>query len=180
MRRENLLKIAQLEKQAHGNLDGEVVCGPDDKTFLEGKLGANDGVWVLPNGYDPDFFHPEGAAEAKAKTPTAMFCGALDYTPNVDGLLWYLEEIHDKIVAQVPEFSFLIVGKSPTPAIVEAAQRPACKLVGEVPDVRPYYRESWVQWVPLRINWRRNTFKNHRVHGHGHAGCLHYLWGRRD
>ena len=51
----------------------------------------------------------------------------------------------------MPNLRVLLVGKSPVAEIQAYANRPGVTVTGGVPDVRPYYRRSWLQIVPLRI-----------------------------
>lgn len=151
LRWENLRKVARLERLVYRRVAREIVCGEDDRTFLRARLGRADKVFVLPNGANERFFSADDWPPAPARRPTALFCGALDYTPNVDGLTWYFREVHGPIRALAPDFQLLVVGKNPLPELVEAARQPGVTLVGEVPDVRPWYQQSWLQVVPLRI-----------------------------
>jgi polysaccharide biosynthesis protein PslH len=149
--RENLSKIAKLEREVRRELALTVVCGPDDETFLTEKLGPSDRVFVLPNGANVGFFNAGEWPALPTDSPTAMFCGALDYVPNTDGLAWYFEAIHPLVMALCPEFKVILVGKNPTPEVKRYATLPGVEFAGEVPDVRPFYQKAWMQIVPLRI-----------------------------
>jgi polysaccharide biosynthesis protein PslH len=149
--RENLYKIAALEREVRRELALTVVCGPDDKTFLESKLGPSERVFVLPNGANVGFFNAGEWPPQPTESPSALFCGALDYTPNTDGLAWYFETIHPLVLARRPDFKVILVGKNPTEEVRRFASLPSVDFAGEVPDVRPYYQKAWMQIVPLRI-----------------------------
>ncbi|MEM6910621.1 MAG: glycosyltransferase family 4 protein [Verrucomicrobiota bacterium] len=151
MRKENLFKIARLEREVAEKLALMVVCGGDDKSFLESKLGPQDKIHVLPNGANASFFSAEDWPSQPTAHPSALFCGALDYTPNTDGLRWYFSEIHERILAEAPAYQVTLVGKNPTPEVQGWAERPSVDFQGEVPDVRPFYQQAWLQIVPLRI-----------------------------
>lgn len=148
---ENLHKIVKLEREVRNELALTVVCGPDDKAFLESKLGASERVFVLPNGANVGFFNADEWAPAPTAVPSALFCGALDYTPNTDGLSWYFETIHPLVLARRPDFKVILVGKNPADQVRRFASLPSVDFAGEVPDVRPYYQKAWMQIVPLRI-----------------------------
>ncbi len=149
--RENLGKIARLEREVRRELALTVVCGPDDKTFLEQKLGPDERVFVLPNGANVGFFNADEWPCQPTAQPSALFCGALDYTPNTDGLAWYFEVIHPLVLARCPDFTVMLVGKNPGAAVRAYAALPGVEFAGEVPDVRPFYQKAWLQIVPLRI-----------------------------
>lgn len=149
--KENLSKIAKLEREVRNELALTVVCGPDDKTFLEEKLGKSDRVFVLPNGANVGFFNADEWPQLPTDYPSALFCGALDYTPNTDGLAWYFEKIHPLVMEACPTFKVILVGKNPTATVRGYASLPGVEFAGEVPDVRPFYQKAWMQMVPLRI-----------------------------
>jgi polysaccharide biosynthesis protein PslH len=148
---ENLSKIARLEREVRRELALTVVCGPDDRTFLERKLGPSEKVFVLPNGANVGFFNADEWQPQPTDHPSALFCGALDYTPNTDGLSWYFEVIHPLVLERCPDFRVILVGKNPTPEMKQFAMLPSVDFAGEVPDVRPFYQKAWMQIVPLRI-----------------------------
>ena len=151
LRMENLFKIARLERSAYKALSGEIVCGPDDKSFLAGKLADVNKVHVLANGYNESYFDYNQWRGTPTANPSVLFCGALDYTPNMDCLDWYLKEIHDRILSAIPDYSFMIVGRNPSAALRKSADKAGVHFIGEVPDVRPWYQKAWIQAVPLRI-----------------------------
>ena len=148
---ENLAKLARFEKRIARRVDVEVVCGPDDKTFIRDRISRTAEVFVLANGVDLDYFRPGAVPTKRASEPTVLFCGAMDYTPNVDALRWYFAEIHELLRTQVPELRVLIVGKAPVAEVQAYATRPGVTVTGGVPDVRPFYQQAWLQIVPLRI-----------------------------
>lgn len=150
-RKENLAKIIRLERRMWTELSQMIVCGPDDKSFLLGKGAPEEGIFVLANGANTLFFDADAWPPQPTSHPSALFCGALDYTPNVDGLAWYFESIHDLILSRCADYKVILVGKNPTPLIRSFADRPGVEFAGEVPDVRPFYQKAWMQIVPLRI-----------------------------
>jgi len=151
LRRENLWKLRRLEKQVARQLKATVVCGPDDKRFLRRDVSASSEIFVLANGVDPAVFDHASFPPQPDPDPTVLFCGAMDYTPNVDGLKWFFAEADAALRHQSPNRKILIVGKNPTPEVQTYAEIEGVTVTGEVPDVRPYYQRSWVQMVPLRI-----------------------------
>lgn len=151
LRFESYAKLWRYEKKLAREALLEVVCGPDDEVFLHKRVDKKAPVMVVANGVDLDYFHPSSAPDARAQEPTVMFCGAMDYSPNVDALRWFFESIHEKLLKLLPGVRILIVGKNPIPEVQAYSSRPGVTVTGGVPDVRPYYRRAWLQMVPLRI-----------------------------
>lgn len=151
LRRENLWKLRRLEKSASSALRSTVVCGPDDEVFMRREVRADAEIFVLANGVDPGVFNRDLFPPQPDESPTVLFCGAMDYTPNVDGLKWYFENADEALLAAMPDRKILIVGKNPLPVVQAYGHRPGVTVTGEVPDVRPSYQRAWLQMVPLRI-----------------------------
>jgi glycosyltransferase involved in cell wall biosynthesis len=148
---ECIAKMWAYEKRLARRASIEVVCGPDDEVFMRQHISRKVPVKIIANGVDLEYFHPEAAPDAREETPTVLFCGAMDYTPNIDALRWFFGEIHDRLLQLVPDLHVLIVGKSPIAEVQAYGSRKGVTVTGGVPDVRPYYRRSWLQIVPLRI-----------------------------
>lgn len=151
LRWESYAKLWRYEKILAREALLEVVCGPDDEVFLHRHVSGAAPVLVVANGVDLEYFHPAAAPDPRAAEPTVMFCGAMDYSPNVDALRWFFASIHHLLLDKCPQAKVLIVGKNPLPEVVAYGERTGVTVTGGVPDVRPYYRRSWLQMVPLRI-----------------------------
>ncbi len=151
LRYESYAKLWLFERKIARRAALEVVCGPDDETFLRQHIDRDMPIEVVANGVDLDYFHPDSAPDERAEKPTVLFCGAMDYNPNIDALRWYFGEVHDRLRTLVPNLEVLVVGKAPVAEVRAHGERPGVTVTGGVPDVRPYYRRSWLQIVPLRI-----------------------------
>ncbi len=148
---ENLAKLQRFERRVARRAAVQVVCGPDDAAFIRKRISRDVPVQVIPNGVDLDYFAPTASAEPRASDPTVLFCGAMDYTPNIDALRWFFGEMHGALLRRVPTLRVLIVGQAPTAEVRAYAHRRGVTVTGGVPDVRPFYRRAWLQIVPLRI-----------------------------
>lgn len=148
---ESLFKMRHFEKRVAKRSQLQVLCGPDDEVFVRKHISTTTPLKVVANGVDLDYFRAELEPEPRSAKPTVLFCGAMDYTPNVDALRWFFSNIHAALLQRVPDLQVLIVGKLPIPEVQAYAQLPGVSVTGSVPDVRPYYRRTWLQMVPLRI-----------------------------
>jgi sugar transferase (PEP-CTERM/EpsH1 system associated) len=107
-------------------------------------------VRAVPTGVDLEYFRP---IEARARTSSEIvFVGSMDWMPNEEGIRWFADEVFPTILAKAPEAVLTIVGRLPTPAVLELARRnPSIRVTGTVPDVRPYMERAALSIVPLRI-----------------------------
>jgi polysaccharide biosynthesis protein PslH len=148
---ENYAKLWAYEKRVAKRCALQVLCGPDDEDFVRKHISSTVPLSIIPNGVDLEFFHTNSAPDPRAQEPTVIFCGAMDYNPNVDALRWYFAEIHDALREEIADLRVLIVGKDPVAEVKRYAENGGVTVTGGVPDVRPYYKRAWLQIVPLRI-----------------------------
>ena len=108
-----------------------------------------DSVTSVPTGVDVEYFAPRGAA-----TPMSdiVFCGSMDWLPNVDAVVYFLAEVLPLIRAKFPGATFTIAGRSPDDRVLKAVQglTGVC-VTGKVDDMRPYLWGSKISIVPIRI-----------------------------
>jgi glycosyltransferase involved in cell wall biosynthesis len=103
--------------------------------------------FVVPNGTDSTYFTPS----AQTPDPHALvFTGTMSWTPNHDGIVWFVDEVLPKIASRVPDVKLYVVGKDPPPWVLSRASE-RVMVTGTVTDVRPYVYQSSVYVVPLRM-----------------------------
>jgi glycosyltransferase involved in cell wall biosynthesis len=108
-----------------------------------------DRVCAVPTGVDVSFYAPPAQTEP---TTDLVFVGSMDWMPNVDGMLWFANEVLPLIKTKLPGCSLAVVGRTPAREITDLAQRDAAiRITGTVADVRPYLWGAKVAIVPLRI-----------------------------
>lgn len=104
---------------------------------------------AVPNGIDLGYFHPLDLP--KAKSPTLVFTGQMDYFANVDGVVFFVREVFPRLKQRFPDLEMLIVGRAPTPAVRALGEIPGIFVTGAVGDVRPFLARAWAFVAPLRI-----------------------------
>jgi sugar transferase (PEP-CTERM/EpsH1 system associated) len=106
---------------------------------------TNGQVAVIGNGVDLNHFHPQPQLDQQR----CVFLGALDYRPNVDGIIWFCREVWPKVRQLLPHASVQLVGRRPVAAVQRLAQLGGVEVVGQVDDVRPYMARASVSIAPL-------------------------------
>src|SRR5688500_13044172 len=105
-------------------------------------------VAAVETGVDLQYFAPNGGHE---KPATIVFTGSLDWYPNEDAVLHFVDEILPHVRAEVPAARFVVVGRKPSAKLRQAAEAAGAIVTGTVDDVRPYLADAAVCVVPLRI-----------------------------
>ena len=105
---------------------------------------------IIPTGVNVEFFLPgEQSDEAPAEI---VFTGSMDWMPNEEGILFFLEEVLPLVRKQIPTATLTIAGRNPSQHLQEVAARiDGVQVTGRVADIRPYIRRAAVYVVPLRI-----------------------------
>jgi glycosyltransferase involved in cell wall biosynthesis len=103
-------------------------------------------VQPIPNGVDTKIFSllPQNGNLSNH----ILFVGSMDYSPNVDGVKWFVNNVLPKLDQSMPDYQFWIVGSNP-PDEVLALESKKVHVTGFVKDVRPYYESAKIVIVPL-------------------------------
>jgi len=150
-------QIYQLEAKRLALYEEVVAKAFDHSIFVSEKEAAlfrqrvkNIPVSVISNGVDIEYFSPNGDG-FHPNEPGIVFTGAMDYFPNIDAVRYFCSEIFPLVRKIIPEVSFYIVGRNPTPQVEELGRLPNVIVTGSVPDVRPYLLKGCVAVAPFRI-----------------------------
>ncbi len=92
-------------------------------------------------------FRPNGTPRDPA---TLLFLGAINYFPNTDGILHFMDAIFPRILASRPDVKLQIVGMGP-PESVLSRKTHNIEITGYVEDPLPYLDRATLVIVPLRI-----------------------------
>src|SRR5712664_1189716 len=144
----NWRKIRREELEVWRRFDGVTFCSTQDEARARALVPEVRSA-VIPNAVDPEYFRPR-PDDPPADGRTVIFFGAINYFPNVDGLLYLLREVWPRVAQSHPRARLQIVGQHPTKEIL-AFQGPSVEVLGRVDDVRPHLARAAVSVVPLRI-----------------------------
>lgn len=115
------------------------------------RWGAMPSCVVIPNGVDTRYFMPTEEQDKTVPAAHVLFTGTMNYSPNIEAMLYFCAEIWPRVLEREPEATLQIVGHSPPPEIVKLSNVRNVSVVGSVPDVRAYLARAQVVVAPLRI-----------------------------
>jgi glycosyltransferase involved in cell wall biosynthesis len=124
------------------------VSDADRMALAELAPEASTRLRVVPTGVDTSYYCPNGVRPAG---PELVFTGSMDWYPNEDAILHFVDGILPRIRAAVPAATLSVVGRAPSPRLRDAVERAGGRVTGTVPDVRPYVGRACVFVVPLRV-----------------------------
>ena len=143
-------RLGQYELEMAKVCEESLVISQEETHVLRERSNQMVVPKVIPNGVDYEYFSPP--SDVQRIKPIIVFTAAMDYFPNVDGALFFCQEILPRIHQVIPHAQFLVVGRNPVSALRRMAERMSqVQVTGTVPDVRPYLSEARVAVVPLRI-----------------------------
>lgn len=140
-------RMARYEAEACQSFDHILTVSEQDGQLLRKEFGLRN-YTSLPTGVDTEFFQPwEGEISGRL-----VFCGSMDWMPNIDGFWWFYREIYNLVKNEVPAISFSVVGRRPGDDIKQVAGAdPTVIITGTVDDVRPHVAAGQLYVVPLRV-----------------------------
>lgn len=75
--------------------------------------------------------------------------GALDWSPNQEGLIWFLDNCWDNILLKIPNLKFYIAGRNSSESFENKVKRTNVEFIGEVEDAKQFISSKAVMIVPL-------------------------------
>ena len=139
-------RLAEFERHMAGLAAVTLVVNDRERDALR-AVAPGTTVTVVPNGVD---LRPLVPQSAPSERPRVVFCGVMNYTPNVDGALWFCQHVWPAVREQRSDAELLIVGSNPASAVLRLhAPKDGIEVTGTVDDVRPHLWRSSVAIAPL-------------------------------
>jgi polysaccharide biosynthesis protein PslH len=144
-------RLAKFEKYACLAADRVIAVSQSDSHHLAKLMGIHpDTIHVMPNTIDTSEYVSEELILPEYKFDL-LFTGKMDYRPNVDGVLWFADEVWPLLKAHYPELTWGIVGQKSHPRLERIKKTPGIHLTGRVERVQPYLAGATLYIMPLRI-----------------------------
>ncbi len=110
------------------------------------SLGATVKMTFIPTGVDvnKDLTTDFDAVEY----PSVFHLGALDWSPNIEGVKWMLNQVWPSLHGRFPKLKFYIAGRRP-PQWLQELKEDGVVVVGEVEDAGAFIKSKAIMPVPL-------------------------------
>ena len=139
--------LLEFERRIAARCDTNVLCTPLEQAIFQREIPGAKSL-VLRNGVDLEFYRPQ---PERAQADQLVFVGVMDYLPNVDGCVFFVNEILPLIRRRHPNARLAIVGSRPVQAVLDLARIPGVEVTGFVDDTRDWLAKASVSVAPLRI-----------------------------
>ncbi|MFP4495805.1 MAG: glycosyltransferase [Halochromatium sp.] len=141
-------KMRTYEERSLKRVDTVIAVSERDAKTFAAMAGAPP-VETIPTGVDLDFF----PAQEPGNDDHIVFTGAMDWQANIDGIRFFMEDIWPRVAEQRPQARVTIVGRNPSPALIECARHLQLpfRFTGFVDDIRPEVKGAAAYIIPLRV-----------------------------
>ena len=141
-------RVMAYEKYILNEFNLNLVCSVEDKNFLIKTHGITN-ISVLPNGVDTHKFKP--MVHDYSAADTLLFTGNMDYAPNVDAVVYFVEDVFPLIKKEHPNVKFIIAGQRPIDKVLALANGHDIEVTGFIPELQTMYNSASIVVAPLRF-----------------------------
>lgn len=153
-------RLLEYEKKVNHEFNKSIFISDTEKELFLSKYKEARDIHIISNGIDCNFYksdynrnndYSDRLREKFKNKKIILFVGAMDYRPNIEGILWFTKKVFKKIKKSYPDACLLIVGSKPAHEVNALNNQEDIFVTGFVEDVRPYYNIAHIVVVPLFI-----------------------------
>jgi glycosyltransferase involved in cell wall biosynthesis len=137
-------RLKKFEKKVLQSVDAIVPITEIDKQYFE-NWGVKKRYHVSPTGIQLQQYVVDHSTEL----PDSVFhFGSMDWMPNEEAVLWFINNVWEKVLAQVPRAKFYVIGRGMS-AKITALNKPNVVIAGKIQNAEKVYHHYSVMVVPL-------------------------------
>lgn len=139
-------RLAEFEIDSLNTYDILVPITERDAATYKG-LGNDKPLVVIPTGIPEQNFSSGNASSDEHKK--LFFIGALDWIPNQEGLIWFMEKVWKLLLIRIPGIEFHIAGRNAPAWMEKRCREMKVHYHGEVEDAYHFMDLNDIMVVPL-------------------------------
>ncbi len=146
-------KLSAYETTVSEAVNQSVFVSEEEANFFISRQRGDYSAAItsLRNGVDCEYFNTAAIDLAQPEVPSVSFTGAMDYKPNVDAIVWFVDHCWVNVRKAIPTARLYIVGGKPLSELLSVNGVNGIVVTGRVADVRPYIASSQAVIAPLQI-----------------------------
>lgn len=142
-------KLVQQESLLPTAADLVQVCSDHDGALLVRGRDCSLAVQTVSNGVATERLRFDGTRQ-KSLLQRVLFCGTLNYGPNIEGLNWFCSRVWPQIHSKNAAAELVVVGRGYRAENFPGLEgQSGVRIVGAVEDVVPHYVDCGVSICPL-------------------------------
>jgi glycosyltransferase involved in cell wall biosynthesis len=106
-----LKRLSIFEFEVINNVNGIFTISPFDNNYFRKHL-KHDKITVIPIGVDFLRFNRIDINKQYCNFPVLYHLGSMDWSPNVEGLKWFIKDVFPLLIKKYPDIKFMIAGKN--------------------------------------------------------------------
>ena len=138
-------RLEHEELSAIHKYDAVVCVSSNDQAFYEEK-GLRLPITSIPIGIDVT--KDLSNSDSPPKYPGLFMLGALDWIPNQEGIIWFIENVWPKLKAMYPNLEIKIAGRRPSAQMMNI-DASGVMVLGEIENAAQFLKENAIMLVPL-------------------------------
>ncbi len=142
----NSRQLKRVEQRILQEVDGYMTISDPDYDYFHNTAPDLSGV-VIPFGLDIDNYVIEDDY-IPSEEPALFHLGSMDWSPNVEGIEWFLDEVWPQIQENHPTLTFSVAGRN-IPERISNRKDPNVTVVGPVPSANEFMLSHDIMVVPL-------------------------------
>lgn len=137
-------RLKKFEKKVLQGADAIVTITEIDKQYFK-QWGINVPFHVSPTGIQLQQYQINNTKEL----PNSVFhFGSMDWMPNEEAVLWFINKVWDKVLAKVPQAKFYVIGRGMSNKVL-SLNKPNVVVVGKIQNAEKVYHQYSLMVVPL-------------------------------
>lgn len=138
-------RIRKFEKRLLNDYDLIVPITDRDSALLN-KLGNRKPSHVSQTGIDSSVLIPNAK---NLEHPSLFHIGSMEWTPNQEGLVWFMDNCWNEIHKKYPDLKFYVAGRNAPVWLQKKLEAPNVVFEGEVADAYEFMNSKSIMIVPL-------------------------------
>jgi glycosyltransferase involved in cell wall biosynthesis len=136
-------RIKHYEDQTVTKFDSILAINEDEASYFR-QLPGNPAVVTVPVGMATT----QTDLHCTEKVSSFFHLGSMDWTPNQEGIRWFIEQVWPAIHTSFPQATLQLAGRK-MPEWLAQLNQPQVTIHGEVSDAHEFIRNQEVMVVPL-------------------------------
>jgi sugar transferase (PEP-CTERM/EpsH1 system associated) len=142
--------IANVEANIVKKFDQCLLITQTEVDLFQSIHGNVNNLSAIENGLDTSMFYPPINAR-QTDNPYFLFAGVMDYAPNIDAVMWFIDLVWPAVKIKWPNAKFCIAGMNPTEKIKKLQLKEGIEVTGFVDDIKPYFDKTNIFIAPFKI-----------------------------
>jgi glycosyltransferase involved in cell wall biosynthesis len=137
-------RLKRYELEVAQRSDALIPISEWDASYFR-EHGLQKASLTIPAGLSLENYHQTELPDG----PSIFFIGALDWLPNQEGLSWFLNNVFDRLLSELPVLRFHVAGRNAPAHFERKLKHPNISYHGEVEDALSFIQSYRVMVVPL-------------------------------